>query len=254
MTTLTSHTVAEAITDPAELDLMPLPWQSRLEADSAEPSEASAHTAVEQRPVEERPGQGTRRRFLPRMAVAILMLLVVAGTTGTIVGWRGKSHANALLHAQRDVVNTAGGLARAMLSYNASDLDFTRKQVLALSTAHYGTIYDQAFTQALGGVIGQLQANASATLRDVYVTSIRGHSAKAIVVMDFTVKSTAGTVNRPGTYLMLDLVDQGGHWKVDNVNALGFTSQTQTPPTGSGSTPSSAATTPPPVPPKVPTP
>ncbi len=144
-------------------------------------------------------------RLADRWLVAVAALLGVAFLAAVVFGvveWRRADHNAAKVSKEQAALKVAGNLGQAMLSYDSSHLDVSRQRVA-----------------------------------EVYLTQIGDGTAKAIVVVDFSVNSTAGTVSRPGTYLLMDLVRQRGKWKVDGVQALGFTgSQTATPPAPSGST------------------
>jgi Mce-associated membrane protein len=179
-------------------------------------------------------------RLADRWLVAVAALLGVAFLAAVVFGvveWRRADHNAAKASKEQAALKVAGNLGQAMLSYDSSHLDVSRQRVAALATANFVKTYEQDFTKSLGQLVSQLQAKSSATLKEVYLTQIGDGTAKAIVVVDFSVNSTAGTVSRPGTYLLMDLVRQRGQWKVDGVQALGFTgSQTATPPAPSGST------------------
>ncbi|HEY2430404.1 MAG TPA: hypothetical protein VGI06_15800 [Acidimicrobiales bacterium] len=158
------------------------------------------------------------------------MILLVAAVAVAGIEWRHDAALSRTAARERAVRTTAGELAQALLSYNATNLDASRARVLALSTATFAANYNQDFTQALAGTITALHASASATVRDVYTADVSASAAKAIVVVDFQTKSSAGTRQVLGTSLQMDLVRQGT-WKVNDVSVVSAQSETQTPTT-----------------------
>ena len=180
--------------------------------------------------------------WLPVVSVVLAVAFLAAAIFG-VVEWHRASHRASQASIERSAIKTAGDLGEAMLSYDSAHLDESRQRVAAFSTPNFVKTYEQDFTKALGQLVAQLQAKSTATLKEVYLTRVNAGSAHAIVVLDFSVNSTAGTVSRPGTYLIMDLVRQRGQWKVDNVQALGFTgSQNATPP-AAGLAPAGSTTT-----------
>jgi len=106
-----------------------------------------------------------------------------------------------------------------------------------LSSADFGQSYETAF-DGLADVIRKYEANARATVRDVYVNEIDGPRAKSLVVLDTEVHSTAGVRRVVGTKLLLELVVEKGAWKVDSLAALAADDESLTKPDGGTERPS----------------
>ncbi|MCD0449366.1 hypothetical protein LO762_09210 [Actinocorallia sp. API 0066] len=152
----------------------------------------------------------------------VLGVLVLVAALA-VAGWQWRTAAD--LAAKEDtrarISSVAGRFGAALLSYRHGDLAAARARVLALATADFGRTYEVAFTETLQSTITELRADATATVRVVYVTGGDDGTARAVVVMDSQVKSSAGTRNVTGSYLQMDLVEQKGDWKVSAVNSIG---------------------------------
>lgn len=165
------------------------------------------------------------RASLGKVLVFLALVAAVA-----VAGWQWR-HAAALEekeHARQEISSVAGRFGQALLSYEHADLAEARERVLSLATPDFGKTYEVAFTGTLQKTITELKADATATVRVVYVTGGTDGSAQAVVVMDSEVKSTAGTRNVTGSYLQMDLVEQKGRWKVSAVNSIGAINESLT--------------------------
>lgn len=119
----------------------------------------------------------------------------------------------------------------ALQTYDYSDLQAYRDQILAISDADFEKVYDEAFGP-LESVITSMKANSSASVRGVYVAEVARGRAKAITVVDSQVTSTAGTRRMLGTYLELGLVKAGGQWKINDATVMGTADELVTDPQG----------------------
>jgi Mce-associated membrane protein len=166
-------------------------------------------------------------------ALAVLLLAAAVGVGAW--QWHRAEGLTATEATRRQISTVAGQFGRALLSYDHDHLDQARKQVTDLATTDFGRTYDVAFTGGLQDAITKLKADATADIRTVYLTGGTHGTAQAVVVMDSQVKSTAGTRDVTGSYLQMDLVKQGGRWKVSAVNSIGAINETLNP--GASSTP-----------------
>jgi hypothetical protein len=196
--------------------------------------------AADTAPSETQPEEPTRvappSKKVPVLLVAGLVVLFLAMVTVAGLEWRRGNHLHGQvgrlttqLQTERDVAATARGLADAVLSYDAAHLDQTQKHVDSFSTPDFSKYWQQSFLNSKTGEIIALQAVATANVKDVYVASVSGNDAKAVVVADFQVKSKTGTTNVSDTYLQLQLKRQSGQWKVNNLTLVIGPSQSQTP-------------------------
>ncbi|GAB2828046.1 hypothetical protein GCM10022221_27960 [Actinocorallia aurea] len=162
----------------------------------------------------------------------ISLLVVVAALALGGWQWRHAADLEGREQAREEISSVAGRFGSALLSYEHGDLTAARERVLALATPDFGKTYETAFTQTLQSTILELQADATASVRVVYVSGGADGSAQAVVVMDSEVKSTAGTRNVTGSYLQMDLVELKGAWKVSAVNSIGAINESLADPSG----------------------
>jgi hypothetical protein len=104
--------------------------------------------------------------------------------------------------------------------------------VTALATPAFAEEYGAAFDNGLRAVIEELGAVATGTVRDVFVTEVSGDAARAVVVVDSTVESDAGTRDLTGSYVQLDLERVDGRWLVGAASAVGAEAEGVTPASG----------------------
>ncbi|TNY36576.1 hypothetical protein [Thermomonospora catenispora] len=169
-------------------------------------------------------GRTGRRRFRPSAEGAAKAAVLAALAAAIAVAGLQWHRANGMAEeeAVRTAVRTrAAEFGVALLSYDHNDLKAARERVMSMASDDFAKTYDVAFTGGLEGVIGRLKADATATVRNVYVSEVNDTAAKAIVVLDSEVKSTAGTRRVLGSYLEMNLVRQNGQWKVTEVSSIG---------------------------------
>lgn len=170
----------------------------------------------------------------PRVTQTLVALCVVLAIL-LAVQWRRAGGLAGDESVRRQVTTTAGAFGEALLSYNFSDLADARDRVLRYATRRFGAQYAETFRTGLQTIITRLEASAEAKLRDVYVTEIDGDEAKAIVVVDSKVRSSAGERELLGSYLEMILQREDGAWKVDAVTAVAAASDTVTSPSPAAS-------------------
>ncbi|MEV5827659.1 hypothetical protein AB0L25_19020 [Spirillospora sp. NPDC052242] len=162
---------------------------------------------------------------------AVVVLLVAAVVTAGLQWYRADQAAQEEA-ARRAVERQAGEFGQALLSYDHEHLQDARNRVLSLASEDFAKTYDVAFTGGLEGVITKLKADASATVRDVYLGDVDESTARAIVVMDSEVRSSAGTRRVLGSHLDMRLVRKDGEWRVTEVTSIGAAQETMTDPQG----------------------
>lgn len=136
-----------------------------------------------------------------------------------------------------DLRATAGRFGEALVSYDFRDPTAHRDAVLALATGSFRQDYEDAFDQGLGDIITEVRAVSVGSVNDVYVTSIDGGQAQAIVSVDIEVSGTSGERTVLDQYVLLTLVELDDGWRVDAVTDLSF------PTGGTGSAPVTTDTT-----------
>ncbi|MFF5259983.1 hypothetical protein ACFY4C_13625 [Actinomadura viridis] len=209
------------------------PEKDEPEKDEPEKEEEPAKVASKEREDGERrsgrrvgvPGRGALAR-----TAFVLVLLASVVTAGA--QWYRADQAASRESDREEVRARAGEFGRALLSYDHRDPRAARKNVLALASDDFAKTYDVAFTGGLEGVITRLKADATATVRAVYLGDVDAASARAIVVMDSEVRSSAGTRRVLGSHLDMRLVRKGERWRVTEVTSIGAADESLTDPEG----------------------
>ncbi|GAA1809521.1 hypothetical protein [Actinomadura chokoriensis] len=206
------------------------------DAPDEDESEAAEHAGDEPAAAEAKPSKGQRvwrgvvvKAWLVRATVAVA---VVGSAVTAGLQWHAADQAAQRDRERQEVRAGAAEFGQALLSYDHTKLQDARHRVLALATDDFAKTYDEAFTGGLEGVITKLKADATAEVRAVYLEKIEEGAAKAVVVMDSEVHSTAGTRRVLGSYLDMKLVRRGGAWKVTDVTSVGAANESMTDPDG----------------------
>ncbi|HEU5029940.1 MAG TPA: hypothetical protein VFV01_33855 [Spirillospora sp.] len=201
-------------------------------AEEAKPDETEADEAAAS---EDRTGRRVRivRLLTGQVAAKLLVVAVLIASIVTAgLQWHRADKADTREDVRRQVGDSAGRFGQALLSYDHTRLQAARNRVLSLASDDFAKTYDQAFTGGLEGIITKLKADASATVRTVYVGDVDGSNARAVVVMDSEVHSTAGTRSVLGSYLDMKLARSHGAWKVTEVTSIGAANESMTDPDG----------------------
>ena len=178
-------------------------------------------------------------------AVFVIVLLASVVTAG--LQWYRADQAAAREATRNEVKARAGEFGQALLSYDHRSLQAARKRVLAMASEDFAKTYDVAFTGGLESVITRLKADATASVRTVYLGDVDESSARAIVVMDSEVRSSAGTRRVLGSHLDMRLERKGGTWRITEVTSIGAADESMTDPDGKkqgGTTPAVPAPSP----------
>ncbi|XVQ06342.1 hypothetical protein ACQP1W_27160 [Spirillospora sp. CA-255316] len=176
-----------------------------------------------------RRGRLPGRATLTKAAFALVLLASVA-TAG--LQWHQADQSAAREADRRDVRARSGEFGQALLSYDHRNLQAARNRVLSLASEDFAKTYDVAFTGGLESVITRLKADATATVRTIYLGDIDESSARAIVVMDAEVRSSAGTRRVLGSHLDMRLVRKGERWRITEVTSIGAADESMTDPNG----------------------
>ncbi|MFJ2029536.1 hypothetical protein [Streptosporangium sp. NPDC087985] len=166
-----------------------------------------------------------------RLIGAVTAVVLASTATTAALQWRAAGRL-AAEKAERGAVSArAREFATALQTYDYSNLQAYRDQVLAISDENFEKTYNEAFSP-LERVITSMKASSSALVRGVYVSEIARGRAKAITVVDSQVTSTAGTRRMLGTYMELGLVKTGDQWKVNDATVMGAADELVTDPHG----------------------
>ena len=184
---------------------------------------------------DEQPGpEPARARRWPVVAAAVLFAVALAAS---LLAASTRAELNRERDDRKEIEQVAGGLAAALLTFDHTDLDATKRRVLSFATGKFRREYEQAFDGGLRTLLTETKATSTGTVTSIYVGEIADGSAGAIVVADAVADGTAGRRRTFASYIQLDLVKVDGRWRVDGVTDLNFGS-------GAGSAaPSAGATT-----------
>lgn len=162
------------------------------------------------------------------MLTTVMLLALVASIVTAVVQWQRAGTLADEEAARKEVRTRAAEFGVALLSYDHKNLKAARDKVMSMASDDFAKTYDVAFTGGLEGVIGKLEADATASVRAVYLNDMDAATAKAVVVLDSEVHSTAGTRRVLGSYLEMELVRQKGQWKVTDVSSIGAINESMT--------------------------
>nr|BFE38610.1 hypothetical protein GCM10010200_108610 [Actinomadura rugatobispora] len=208
-----------------------------VDGDAGDEGDDDTKTAKE-RPRRRTPprGRGLVAGRRDKLGTALILIVLAAVTTTAVLQWRQADHLNQQAHTQQQVRTRAAQFGRALLAYDHTDLNSARTRIQQLTATDFGKTYEAAFT-GLADTIGKYKATATATVRDTYINHIDGDRAKALVVLDSEVRSTAGTRRVLGTKLLLELIREKGQWRVSGLASLEADDETMTKPDGTPTTP-----------------
>ncbi|MEU8798438.1 hypothetical protein [Spirillospora sp. NPDC048819] len=247
-----TRTDKQPAAEPASEDVLEEAEATETETDpdeSPDDTEAEAREDSEEEEEEEQDADRPARRRLresgtPWLGKAVTMAVLAASVVTAGMQWH-RAEGYAGRESDREAVaERAEEFGQALLSYDHKDVNSARNRVLAMASDDFAKTYDVAFTGGLESVITKLKADATATARTVYVSDVGEGNAKAVVVMDSEVHSTAGTRRVLGSYLDMKLTRQDGQWKVTEVNSIGAANESMTDPDGkqTGPSPSTSPT------------
>jgi Mce-associated membrane protein len=176
-------------------------------------------------------GRPDRRLVVRPVLVLAAALVLVSGVA--LVEWRQQHDLAAERATRIEVAARSSEFGEALLSYDFHQPQQAKQRVLRLTTGDFARYYTNAFDNGgLGGVITNLQATATATVRAVYVGDVNGNLASSIVVVDSEITSKAGVRKVTGSHLEANLIRTDGRWLISEVTSIGATDETMTGPDG----------------------
>jgi Mce-associated membrane protein len=189
------------------------------EAETVEETETGSVPEKEIVADERKPRRSFKIKINDRLVtiVAIVVALLAIGTAG--IQWTRAEQNGAKQAVENKVRMRATEYAVAFSTYQHDHIDQWRKRMTELTTDDYGKTLLVAFT-GYEKTIAALKTDSTGSVRETYVSEVDGSNAKAFVVSDSQAKSTPGTLIRTGFKLMLDMVEQKGVWKINDVTAI----------------------------------
>jgi hypothetical protein len=170
-----------------------------------------------------------------RTVVRSLAALAIVFFVGTVVAAIFAASQHRQLQQSKDaragVEQVASRYMSALLTYDYRDLDKTKRSVLALSTGKFRTDFEQNFS-GLAALFTTTKAQSTATIKDVFVSSIDHDTATAIVVFDQRSQGTSGSRLNLDGYVRASLVKVQGGWRVDDLMNISPPGQAPTPTPG----------------------
>jgi hypothetical protein len=189
-------------------------------AQTDEEPKPAAEELTEEAP-EEEPAKAGPSRTAFRAAVALAIVFFVGTVVAAIFAAQQHRQLQQSKDARAGVEQVASRMTSALLTYDYRDLDKTKKSVLGLASGKFRTDYEQNFG-GLTSLFTTTKGQSTATVKDVFVSSIDHDTATAIVVFDERTQGTSGSHLNVDLYLRLSLVKQNGKWRVDDVTNLNF--------------------------------
>jgi Mce-associated membrane protein len=151
-------------------------------------------------------------RRLVVVAAVLLVAAVVASTLAAVFYARGRDDRAEL----RDVRATAAQVVTALTTYDYTNLDGFRNQVLAIATGKFRQEFDQAF-DPLRQSLTETKARSVGRVTKVYVGDVADGASEAVVIADQVVTTATGSHEVPGQQLTVSLVRVGGRWRADGL-------------------------------------
>jgi len=185
----------------------------------------------------EKKAAGKRPRIRPsavlsrRLVAAGLVLVFLTAVATAFLQWREADRLADRDRTEQQVRTRSAEFARALLAYRHTELDTSQSRIRDLTSTDFNRTYETAFG-GLSEVIAKYEADATATVREVYLDDFDGEQAKTLVVLDSEVRSTLGVRRVLGTKLMLELVLEKDDWRVDSMVTLPADDETLTKPDG----------------------
>ena len=156
------------------------------------------------------------------LIVVAAMLLVVATFLGVLA-----AGTRAELTRERDqreaVEQAAARFATAFVTYDYRNLDASLARIKRDATAKFAGEYERLFRTSLSTLIQETKAQSRGTVTDVFLGDVNDDTASALIVVNVEREGAGGRLPVAGTYFQMDLVDQNGRWRVDNVTSINFT-------------------------------
>jgi hypothetical protein len=199
---------------------------SESESETSTATELPAPTAAPPR----KPGRGLLLLALGALVVAVAAAALAIGQSGEIDDLRTDRD------DRRDVARVASSFAETYMTVDYDDVDATSTSLDDLVTEAFAAAFSER-REPLRDSFAELETSTVATTDEVFVGDIEGDSARAFVILDIELTSTAtGPQQLEDFSIVVDLLKVDGEWRVDRQRAapqpdVGGAASTTTPTT-----------------------
>lgn len=163
---------------------------------------------------------------LPLVPTVVLAVLIVV--LGALAIWQGTSaHSLSSKQDEREAIGkVASAYGDVAYNYNATNYQTQTDKAMKLLA---GDMLDDYKKNTVPTVASAFQADAQVALssktNQVFVGSVNGKFATAVLMMDMSLKTKSGAINQPATLLRLSLSKIDGDWKITQQYPSGINDQ-----------------------------
>ncbi|MFI0404595.1 hypothetical protein [Actinomadura sp. 3N508] len=181
----------------------------------------------EEEPKEREPAAARPTLFGLGMVQAVVVVVLVALLASLAIWqWRSASSLSAKEDDRAAVSKVARAYGNAAFSYTAQNYQTQAEKAQKMMA---GDLLDEFKKNTLPSLADAFKADSqvvvSSTTDQVYVGSVNGRFATAVVMVDISLKTKDGQAKQPASLLRLSLSKVGGEWKVTQQYASGVNEQ-----------------------------
>ncbi|MBA9007597.1 hypothetical protein [Thermomonospora cellulosilytica] len=167
------------------------------------------------------PARTSSFRDTSRLAAVAAIVVIAALATVTAVLWRSQAQLSAREDARNEVTEVVTGYGNIVLSYDRRNLRASVERAQSFLTGEALTKSRQTNVDQLQKSMDEGQFTLTSKTNQVYVGTVEGRFATAVLVFDITIASPATTQNVTRNYLSLSLVQENGTWKISQQKPAG---------------------------------
>lgn len=152
------------------------------------------------------------------LATAVLAVLALGAVVAAVLQAGDASDLRDERSDRREVQRVASAFGVAYLSYDFDDVDASSEAVRALATDAFAAGFEETSAPGIQELFASNQTRTTATVEEVFVGDVSDGRARALVIADVEASSSASGKQRlSGLAFVLDLVVEGGEWRVSAV-------------------------------------
>ncbi|WP_119728955.1 hypothetical protein [Thermomonospora amylolytica] len=167
------------------------------------------------------PARTSSFRDTSRLAAVAAIVVIAALATVTAVLWRSQAQLSAREDARNEVTEVVTGYGDIVLSYDRRNLRASVERAQSFLTGEALTKSRQTNVDQLQKSMDEGEFTLTSKTNQVYVGTVEGRFATAVLVFDITIASPATTQNVTRNYLSLSLVQENGTWKISQQKPAG---------------------------------